>query len=84
MVEASSGKVYANMWPAKSETPFRMLFVGSVLAFFAASILSYVIGVVITEDLQTGMVTGEGVKIAAFGFTALPLMFLAYLIAKKV
>ena len=50
MVEASSGKVYANMWRAKSETPFRMLFVGSVLAFFAASILSYVIGVVIRKS----------------------------------
>lgn len=84
MVEASSGKVYANIWPAKSETPFRVLFGLSVFAFFMVSILSYGLGIMIADDVFTGIAAGEGIKAGGYLLAALPLMIIAYFIAKKV
>ena len=86
MVEASSGKVYANIWPAKSEMPFRMLFGVSLFAFFIVSVLSFIIGFVAvgSEGFGAALLTGEFIKIFGYFITSLPLIFIAYLIAKKV
>ena len=83
MVEASSGKVYANLWPAKKETPFRMLFAGSILLFALASLVSFVIGLAVSTD-ESGLAMGEVIKIPAYILTAIPLIIISYYIAKKV
>ena len=83
MVEASSGKVYANIWPAKKETPFRMLFAGSILLFALASLISFGIGLYMAEDVE-GLAMGELIKIPAYILTAIPLVIISYYIAKKV
>jgi DNA-directed RNA polymerase subunit RPC12/RpoP len=83
MVEASSGKVYANIWPAKKEAPFRMMFAASIIFFVLASILSFVIGIFIAEDVE-GLFYGEMIKIPAYILTAIPLIIVSYYIAKKV
>ena len=87
MVEASSGKVYANIWPAKSEVPFRMLFGASIFAFFIVSILSFIIAFFAlgsSEGYEAALLTGEVIKIFGYFLVSLPLIFIAYLIAKKV
>jgi len=80
LVEASSGKVYANLWPAKSETPFRIMFGLCIVAFFLISILAFVIGSMDREFL----LTVEFVKIIGYGLASVPLILIAYFIAKKV
>ncbi|MCX6164029.1 MAG: hypothetical protein NTU73_04080, partial [Ignavibacteriae bacterium] len=81
LVEASSGKVYANLWPAKSEAPFRMMFALCIVAFFLISILGLVIG---SMDRQLFLMTDMAVKIIGYGLASVPLILIAYFIAKKV
>lgn len=80
LVESSSGKVYANLWPAKSEAPFRILFALCIVAFFLISILALGIGASMNHFLAFDM----GIKIFGYAFAAVPLIFIAYFIAKKV
>jgi DNA-directed RNA polymerase subunit RPC12/RpoP len=84
IVEASSGQVYANIYPAKSEAPFRILFGLSIVAFILASILCFVIGFAISNRATDAMLMGEGLKIGAYGLVSIPLIILAYFVAKKV
>jgi DNA-directed RNA polymerase subunit RPC12/RpoP len=80
LIEASSGKVYANLWPAKSEAPFRIVFALSIIAFFIISILAFILG---TTD-KDFLLTVEFIKILGYGLAAVPLILIAYFIAKKV
>lgn len=80
LVEASSGKVYANLWPAKSEAPFKIMFGLSIVTFFCISILAFVLGAMDREFL----LTVEFIKIFGYGLAAVPLILIAYFIAKKV
>lgn len=85
LVEASSGKVYANIWPAKSEAPFKILFGLSIFAFFVASLASYAIGYFVTGDsMVEAVAAGEGIKVVSYFLISIPLIFIAYHIAKKV
>jgi hypothetical protein len=84
MVEASSGMVYANIWPAKSEVPFRLLFGLSIVTFLVVSILSFVIGFAIGGRGYNPLLLGEIIKVFGYGAAAVPLIILAYFIAKKV
>jgi hypothetical protein len=83
VVEASSGQVYANMYPAKSEAPFRIVFGLSIFAFVIATALSYVIASVIDGGKDT-MISGEIIKVFMYGLFSVPLIIIAYFIAKKV
>lgn len=80
LVEASSGKVYANLWPAKSEAPFRIVFGLSIFAFLLISIIAFSLGTMDREFLMTV----EFVKIFGYGLAAIPLILISYFIAKKV
>jgi DNA-directed RNA polymerase subunit RPC12/RpoP len=84
LVEASSGQVYANIYPAKSEAPFRVLFAMGITAFILASIVCYVLAFVIGSGFGEGIIMAEGFKIVAYGFISIPLIIMAYVIAKKV
>jgi len=84
LVEASSGKVYANIWPAKSETPFKVLFGAAIFIFALASILSFVVAYMISDSIEGVLLLGEGIKIIAYAAAAVPLTAMAYWIAKKV
>lgn len=85
IVEASSGKVYANIWPVKSEMPFRILFGAAIVIFGLASILSFVISFFIEGGFSEGaLILGEGIKIFIYLIAAIPLIAIAYMIAKKV
>lgn len=85
LVEASSGKVYANIWPAKSEAPFRILFAAAILIFGLASILSFAAAILIDGELSdSSLMLGEGIKVVAYGLAAIPLIAGAYFVAKKV
>jgi len=85
LVEASSGKVYANIWPAKSEMPFKVIFGAAILIFGLASIISFVISYIFSSSsIEGALVLGEGIKIIIYIIAAVPLIFLAYLVAKKV
>jgi hypothetical protein len=84
LVESSSGQVYSNIYPAKSEAPFRILFGLSMTAFILASIICFVIGFAVSGDATEAMIIGEGIKIAAYGLISLPLIIMAYFVAKKV
>lgn len=85
LVEASSGKVYANIWPSKSEMPFKLLFAAAILVFGLASILSFALSFFIEGDLsEETLLLGEGIKIVAYVLAAVPLIVIAYFIAKKV
>jgi hypothetical protein len=81
MVEASSGMVYANIWPAKSEMPFRMLAGLSIVTFLFVSILSFIISFSL---LKSPLITGEVIKIFGYSAASVPLIIIAYFIAKKV
>ncbi|TRZ66292.1 hypothetical protein D4R20_00765 [bacterium] len=81
MVEASSGKVYANHWPAKSEIPFKLLFALSIITFIVASIVS--LGAAYVLDERPVLLYGEFFKIFLYGLATIPLVLLAYIIAKK-
>lgn len=83
LVEASSGQVYANIFPAKSEAPFRVLFVMAVSAFIVTSIICFAIGFMIEPD-ESALITGELLKIFAYFLVSIPLIVMAYFIAKKV
>jgi DNA-directed RNA polymerase subunit RPC12/RpoP len=82
LVEASSGQVYANIYPAKSEAPFRVLFAMSIAGFIVASILSYAVAYMIGDS--DVLINGEIIKIFAYGLLSIPLIIMAYVIAKKV
>ena len=84
LVEASSGKVYANIWPAKSETPFRLLFGAAILLFFLASMASYAIAYLIFQDIEVSLMSAEGIKLVLYFVAAIPLVMAAYYVAKKV
>ncbi|MEO6695544.1 MAG: hypothetical protein ABIY50_09085 [Ignavibacteria bacterium] len=84
LVEASSGMVYANLWPAKSEAPFKILFAAAILIFALASLISYVIAYMVTDSFEGILLAGEGIKIVAYIVAAVPLTIMAYWIAKKV
>lgn len=85
IVEASSGMVYANLWPAKSEAPFRAVFGLAIFAFFAASLVSYFIGYTLSSTGgMEGIFIGEPIKIVLYLAASVPLIMIAYFIAKKV
>ena len=85
MVEASSGQVYSNIYPAKSEAPFKILFALSIAAFIITSILCYGVGYMLnTSDLTEGLLTAEVFKVFAYGLVSIPLIVMAYFIAKKI
>ncbi|CAF3781977.1 unnamed protein product, partial [Rotaria sp. Silwood1] len=63
LVEASSGKVYANVWPAKSEAPFRVMFGVGIFVFLLMSIISFVIGFMIERKAAVALVSGEMIKV---------------------
>lgn len=83
LVEASSGSVYANIYPAKSEAPFRVLFAMGIAAFIVTSIISLVLGFVV-ESGRDAFIIGEVIKAFAYGLVSIPLIIMAYVIAKKV
>jgi DNA-directed RNA polymerase subunit RPC12/RpoP len=84
LVEASSGQVYANIFPAKSEAPFRVLFAMSIAAFIVTSIICFALGFVIEEAGSDALLLGEVLKVFAYGLVSIPLIVMAYFIAKKV
>jgi DNA-directed RNA polymerase subunit RPC12/RpoP len=84
LVEASSGQVYANIYPAKSEAPFRILFAFSIIAFVFASIVCIILGFVLSSSLEEALLLAEVMKIFAYGIVSVPLIIMAYFIAKKI
>ncbi len=85
LVEASSGKVYANLWPAKSEAPFKILFGAAIFIFGLASLCSFGLAFFISGGMsEKGLLMGEGIKIVAYILAAIPLIAGAYYVAKKV
>jgi len=84
LVEASSGKVYANVWPVKSEAPFRMMFGLGIFVFFVMSIISFIIAFMVESSAVVALMTGEMIKLPLYGLAAVPLIIIAYFIAKKV
>jgi DNA-directed RNA polymerase subunit RPC12/RpoP len=82
VVEASSGKVYANIYPAKSEAPFKILFGLSIAAFLLTTIICYAIAFGL--HMSDKFISAELIKIVAYGLVSFPLMIMAYFIAKKV
>ncbi len=85
LVEASSGMVYANIWPAKSEMPFKLIFAAAILIFALASIFSFAVAFIIEGTLsETGLLMGEGFKAVTYFLAAIPLVAAAYVVAKKV
>ncbi len=84
LVEASSGKVYANVWPAKSEAPFKVMFGVGIFVFALMSVISFAIGFVMEKKAGLALMSGEMIKIPLYGLAAIPLIIIAYYIAKKV
>jgi len=84
MIEASSGMVYANLWPAKSEMPFRILFGAAILIFLLASIVSYAVAFMMFKNYESGLMGAEGIKLVLYFVAAIPLVMAAYYVAKKV
>ena len=82
LVEASSGQVYANIYPAKSEAPFRVLFAMSIAGFIITSILCYIVAYLVGDS--DFLLNAEIFKVLAFGLLSVPLIIMAYVIAKKV
>lgn len=83
VVEASSGQVYANIYPAKSEAPFKIVFGVSIAAFVITTILCYIVGFVLSHGRE-GFLNAEVFKIFAYALVSVPLIAMAYFIAKKV
>jgi DNA-directed RNA polymerase subunit RPC12/RpoP len=83
LVEASSGSVLANIYPAKKEAPFRVLFTMSIAGYVVTSIICFIIAFAVSSESEA-FVTGEILKIFAYGLVSLPLIVMAYIIAKKV
>lgn len=85
LIEASSGKVYANIWPAKSEMPFKILFAAAILIFLFASIMSYALSYLIDTNIsEVSLIRAEGIKIVLYLIATVPLVIAAYYVAKKV
>jgi len=83
IVEASSGEVYSNVYPAKKEAPFKVLFAMSIAAFVVTTIICYIVGFVLDHG-RGGFVNAELFKVIAYGLVSIPLVVMAYVIAKKV
>lgn len=84
MVETSSGMVYANVWPAKSESPFRVLYGVSIILFLFISILAFIISNSISRTKASFFLDVELIKIIGYLLVSIPLIIIAYIIAKKV
>ncbi|MBX7044898.1 MAG: zinc ribbon domain-containing protein [Ignavibacteria bacterium] len=84
LVEASSGMVYANVWPAKSEAPFRIMFGAGIAVFLIMSVISFIIGFMFERNTELALVSGEMIKVPLYLVAAIPLIIIAYFIAKKV
>jgi DNA-directed RNA polymerase subunit RPC12/RpoP len=82
VVEASSGMVYANIYPAKSEAPFRILFGLSIAAYLLTTIICY--AAAIGLHMSDEVVSAELLKVVGYALISFPLMIMAYFIAKKV
>jgi hypothetical protein len=77
--------VYSNIYPAKSEAPFKIIFGLSIVSFIVTSIICYVLGYVLnSSNLEEALLTAEFFKIFAYGLVSMPLIAMAYMIAKKV
>lgn len=79
VVEASSGMVYANVWPLKKEAPFYALFIISIILYLLMTIVSYA-----ALGKGDSLLVGDVIKIFTYGFISIPLLIIAYFIAKKV
>lgn len=84
LVEASSGKVYANVWPTKSEAPFKIVFGAGIAVFFFMSIISFILGFMFERKALMALASGEMIKVPLYIVAAVPLIIIAYFIAKKV
>jgi len=84
LVEASSGKVYANIWPKKSETPFRVLFAAGVVIYLLVSILSLIIAFAVMKSKGQVLAGIEIIKLFGYALASIPLVIIAFMIAKKV
>jgi len=85
LVEASSGMVYANIWPAKSEMPFRILFGAAIAVFAIASIISFAAAFMLSSDLSAEtLFMGEFLKVFIYILASIPLIAIAFWIVKKV
>ncbi len=85
IVEASSGMVYANHWPAKSEMPYRLLLILSLLAYGGVSLISLVAaGMLFSHGKGNFFMGVELFKIFGYALASIPLFIIAYIIAKKV
>jgi len=82
LVESSSGEVYANIYPAKSEAPFRILFGLSIAAYVITSIICFVLAYAVMRS--EAIFYGEVFKIFAYAIVSVPLVVMAYFVAKKV
>jgi hypothetical protein len=84
LVEASSGKVYANLWPKKSETPYRMIFGIGVALYLIISIAALIISAA-TFDSGGEVASGSIIfKLFFYALASIPLFIIAFIIAKKV
>ena len=84
LVEASSGRVYANLWPAKSEAPYRIMFTLSIILFFVISVLAFIAGGVLSGSKSEFVAEAIVFKIILYALASVPLVVIAYMIAKKV
>ncbi|MCX6161779.1 MAG: hypothetical protein NTV87_10680 [Ignavibacteriae bacterium] len=84
MIEASSGAVYANIWPVKSEMPFKLLFALSIVTFFCVSMFSFFVAYLLGGNASQELVIGEMIKAVSYGAASIPLVLIAYFVAKKV
>ena len=85
IVEALSGKVYANLWPVKSEMPFRIMFAAAIVIYSLASILSFALAYAFSgKSFEGVLLLGEGIKLILYAVASIPLIAMAYFVAKKV
>jgi hypothetical protein len=81
MVEGASGKVFANLFPAKAEAPYYIVAVVATLGFLCISsfpVLGYM------ADYETGAMLGLLGCLVAGGLFALPVFALAAWVSAKV
>lgn len=83
IVEASSGKVYANLWPAKKEAPFKIMFAVSIVAFIIITLIAEGVGTM-SHGKGEFFAIATVIKMIGYIIVSIPLMIMAYLIAKKV
>jgi ABC-type phosphate/phosphonate transport system permease subunit len=60
------------------------LFGLSIAAFVISTILCYVIAFALSDGSEEAFVTAEVMKIFVYGLAAVPLIIMAYFVAKKV